>query len=159
MYRLFLAIARLLGWKDGVPVTDRVVGKGISRQAYMRTLSLVGITALSSRDPLDNRIWVCSGAELDRIVPYLTRSGDDYVAEIADCEDYAMWAAAKAALDYHASTIRLVLGDSDYGYHSYLVMVDLDGHVAVSEPNAAFTHAGRRMEIGEEGYIPRKVLA
>ena len=144
-------------WKKKAP--EKVIGVDISRQAYMTTLSAVGIEPLSSRDPLDVRIRVASGSELDRIVPFLTRSGDDYVAEVADCEDYAMWAAAKASLDFHASTVRLVIGDSDYGYHSYLVMVDLDGHVSVSEPNAAFAHAGRRMEIGEEGYVPRKVLA
>ncbi len=135
-----------------------VVGALITRADYLAALSTVGIEPLSTQDPLDKMVNVCSEAELDRIVPLLVRPADDYIAETADCEDYAMSETVKAAFDYHASTVRVVLGDTDAGYHGFLVMVDDAGHVSIAEPNAGFPHAGRRMAIGEYGYIPRKVF-
>jgi len=133
-------------------------GTTIKRVDYIQILLGVGVEPISVKDPLDATITIASEEELRRIAPYLTRPADDYIAEIADCEDYAMWGAVKAAFEFHCSTVRVTLGESENGYHGYNIMVDTNSKVWILENNAGFPYAGTLMEIGEHGHIPKVVI-
>ncbi len=138
------------------PVKD---GLFISRDNYVTRLSMENIQPISLGTPFDSQVAICSKAELDRIAPGITYSAQDYVSEIADCEDYGIRAMVDAAFIYHCSGIRLCLGWTEQGYHGFCITVDVDNEVWWLEPNAGFEVAGVWHRIGEDTYRPDKVLA
>ncbi len=130
----------------------------ISRDDYLSKLAKCGIQPISLGTPFDSQLAITSKAELNRIAPGLTYSAEDYVAEVADCEDYGMRAMVDAAFKYHCSGIRLCLGWTELGYHGFCIALDTEDNVWWLEPNAGFEDAGVWHKIGEGTYRPDKVL-
>ena len=137
-----------------IPVTDLV---WISRADYLTGMARVGIRPISLGTPLDKELTLTSKVELDRIAPFLVQPADEYVAEIKDCEDYAIEGQARAT-NFHVSGIRLGLGNMPLGYHGFCVTMDRNHDIWWLEPNAGFEYAGVWHQIEEEGYKPDKVF-
>lgn len=147
--------AKLLLEKKTPWVTD---SKMVSRNELVALFHENNIEAYSLKDPLDMWFSITTKDELDRIAPYFTYPADFYVQSITDCEDYGLKAQVDACFDAGVSGIRLCLGDIPLGYHGFVITVDTESNIWLLEPNAGFPFAGEWFAIGENGYIPQKVL-
>lgn len=139
-----------------VPVTDLIT---ISRIEYLTEMQKAGISPIASGSPLDAVLSITNKLELDKIAPYLVYPADLYIAEIWDCEDYALQAQCDAGLKFHVSGVRLGLGWMPLGYHGFPVTLDKDRNIWWLEPNAGFEYAGEWKKIGDADYRPDKVFA
>jgi len=154
------SIAKALGGcqpdKAPKPVTDLLA---ISRAEFLAEMAKVGIQPIDLGTPLDKIMTITTEIELERIAPYLVYPADLYIAEIADCEDYALQAQCDAAFKFHVSGIRMGLGYMPLGYHGFPVTLSKEGNILLLEPNAGFEYAGEWFKIGDNGYNPNKILA
>ena len=90
-----------------------------------------------------------------KIMPYLVYPADLYVADIADCDDYARWATADSSRLFQLNGCLECWGDSSWGYHAYSLVRVGPGEYQLSEPNAGAPWAGELMKFGAEGYLPK----
>jgi len=137
------------------PITDY---KRLYRGDFITICQANGITPISQDTPLDTWVSVCSKSQLDTIAPSLVFPADLYIAEIADCEDYAIKAQSEACFTFHISGIRLALGNMPQGYHGFPLAIDKERNIWLFEPNAGYEYAGEWFKIGEHGYFPNKVF-
>ena len=148
------------------PVTDL---KTISRSDFLKEFARYGIVPVSGDDPLDSTLTLAGKVELDRIASYLVYPAEYYVAEIFDCEDYAIQAQCDAGHKFHVSGIRLGLGYMPLGYHGFALTLDKDElRPYWLDNNAGFPWAGKWYTVdaiiedeiyGKVSYLPRKVFA
>lgn len=91
-----------------------------------------------------------------KIVPFLVYPADYYVEQVADCDDYARWAAADSSKLFKLNGCLECWGDSLWGYHAYSLFRIAPLQYRVSEPNAGVRDfAGVLMKFGERGYKPK----
>lgn len=95
----------------------------------------------------------------DKIVPNITYSGEYYVAEVADCDDYSQKASADSGFYYRRKALQC-WGDTPDGYHAFCLclIADADHHIighVLFEPNAGFKCAGKTFLPLENGYLPQ----
>jgi len=142
-------------YNEPAPVTDLL---RISRSEFLAEMAKVGIKPIDLETPLDSFMTITSEIELERIAPYLVYPADLYIAEIWDCEDYAIQAQCDAALKFHVSSIRLGLGQMPLGYHGFPVTLSKEGNIWLLDSNAGFPYAGGWFRIGDNGYNPNKIF-
>ena len=96
------------------------------------------------RDDYQPDTWVAYTNEESwaKIIPFLTYSASYYVAEGADCDDYARWAAVDASRIFKLNGCLEGWGLMPQGGHAWgLVMTSPKGY-KLFEPNAGFEYAG-----------------
>ena len=95
----------------------------------------------------------------NKIVPFLTYSGDLYVAEDADCEDYARWASSDASKIFRLGSCLQCWGNVSNsqanGSHAWNLVRVGGGDWRLFDANAGFDCSGSLFKIGEKGYTPR----
>ena len=116
----------------------------------------MGLRVMLTSDP-DIKVFYPDEESLTRMLPFLTFSGEYYIANLdIDCDDYAMWAAAFSRLIFQRNGIYQAWGWMDLGYHAFNVAKVGENKYLLFEPNAAFPYAGEPFEIGVNNYIPDK---
>lgn len=90
-----------------------------------------------------------------RIMPFLVYPADYYVEGVADCDDYARWAAADSSKLFKLNGCLECWGDSQWGYHAFSLIRVAPNEYRISEPNAGAPWAGELLKPGEQGYNPR----
>lgn len=89
-----------------------------------------------------------------KIAPNLVLPADLYVEDIADCEDYAESAKARAAMIYKRSGCRYCWGETPEGQHGFCLVMISPTEFRIFESNAGFPWAGELFEVGAHGYFP-----
>ena len=157
--QLFCVLGKALGGcTPGIPpkpVTDLLM---ISRDEFLSKMAKVGILPIDLGTPLDSVMSITTENELERVAPYLVYPADLYIAEIADCEDYALQAQCDAAFKFHVSGVRMGLGMMPLGFHGFPITLSKQGKVWLLENNAGFPYAGEWFSIGVNFYSPNKIL-
>ena len=137
-----------------VPEAETVT---ITRHQFIEVMGGQGIQPVSLATPLDATVRLASKTELDRIAADLVFPADRYVAEVYDCEDYALQAQLRAGHVYGV-TVQLGMGYMPQGYHGFAITLDTEYNIWMLEPNAGFLYAGVWFRAEENGYKPDKVL-
>jgi len=92
----------------------------------------------------------------NKIVPFLTYSGQLYVAEDADCEDYARWASSDASKIFRLGSCLQCWGNVSNsqanGSHAWNMVRVGEGDWRLFDANAGFDCSGSLFKIGENGY-------
>lgn len=125
----------------------------------MRTeLNTLGIRCMiKDGDIPDLRIFHTDAANLIKIVPYLTFSGEYYVAELdVDCDDYAEWAHGLASLIFNLNGICQAWGQVPEGPHAFSISRVGPMQYKLFEPNAAFNYPAELFDFGEHDYKPER---
>ena len=104
-----------------------------------------------------NWYYYCSLEDWGKIIPDLMFASKLYVLDKRDCDWYASKAWVECRARYGLNTLAFVNGDSDNGYHGYNLLYHGDGF-KLWEPNDGFPFSGSIFELGDYGYIPKKVL-
>ena len=118
-------------------------------------LKAIGIVPMFTTAP-DFKVFYPDEVSLKKMIPYLTFSGEYYIANLdIDCDDYAMWAAAFSRLIFKCNGIYQAWGNMDLGYHAFNIS-KIGEKYLLWEPNAAFGYAGEPFEIGAHNYLPDK---
>ena len=117
------------------PVSDF---ETISRTAYVNYMRNYAVIPVSETTPLDGYLRLADKAYLDKIAPELVYPADWYVNEIWDCDDYAMQAQCDAGRRFGVNGIRMALGDTNSGYHAFLVTFDRRHIMWLLEPNSGY---------------------
>ena len=89
-----------------------------------------------------------------KIAPFLVYPADYYVEQVADCDDYSIWAAADSSRLFKLNGCLECWGDSQWGFHAYSLVRIAPKVYRVFEPNAGAPYAGQLMKFGENGYVP-----
>lgn len=144
------------------PPYPEIAVETISRTEYLSVLAVKGVVPYG--DILDSHFTICSFKSLQIITPFLIQSAEFYTLHVDDCEEYGIWAQALASRIFRVSGIRLCLGFMPYGYHGFIITVDIDRNVRWLEPNAGFYYDfidanPGWFTPGEWDYIPEKVFA
>ncbi len=92
-------------------------------------------------NPMDSTLTLTSKAELDRLGPELVYPASWYIAELWDCEDYALQGQLDAGRKFKFSA-RMCTGWMEGGYHGFLLTLDTRLQPWVLENNAGFPWAG-----------------
>jgi len=120
-------------------------------------LAVLGIKCMYAEEDLpDFKVVSASLDSLIRMIPFLTYPADNYVAEVADCDDYAMWAASDARRIFKVNGIFQVWGDTPLGFHAWNIARVGDGYYRMFDANAGFPFAGTTFSAGENEYVPKK---
>ncbi len=102
----------------------------------------------------DSFVWHTDEENWARIMPFLVYPADLYVEGVADCDDYARWAAADSSKLFKLNGCLECWGDSPWGYHAYSLVRVAPGEYRISEPNAGAPWAGELLRFGSHGYRP-----
>lgn len=130
----------------------------ISRASYVEIAHKSNILPFELLKPLDSYYSVANKAQLDSIASSLVFPADEYISQLADCEDYGLRAQVTACFTFHVSSARLCLGQMPLGYHGFVIAIDNYNNLYLLEPNAGFEYAGQWFSIGEHGYLPDRIL-
>ena len=99
----------------------------------------------------DGEVFYTDRESWEKIVPYLTYPADDYVADTADCDDYARWAAADSSKLFKLNGCLECWGHMPLGFHGFNMVITGEDSFALHEPNAGFG-LGELFEQDEEDY-------
>jgi hypothetical protein len=81
---------------------------------------------------LDNRYWVCSKSEFQRIVNTNTINEKQYVLDQFDCDNFAFTFKSQVAANYNLNNVGMVIDNS--GGHAYNIVVFTNGTAELFEP-------------------------
>ena len=81
---------------------------------------------------LDNKYWVCTKTEFQRVVNTNTINEKQYVLDQFDCDNFAFAFKAQVAMNYNLNNVGLVIDNS--GGHAYNIVVFNDGTAELFEP-------------------------
>lgn len=143
-----------------VPSVDGFVT--ISRSDYLSMLSIYGVRELAV-SPVDAVVRLSSKSVLDTIAQRLVYPADWYVADIWDCDDYALQAMLDAGRKFGV-TARMMIGQMELGSHSFIGSLDIDQRLWLLESNAGYPWAGQWFAAGipfddmVTAYIPQYVF-
>lgn len=90
-----------------------------------------------------------------KIMPFLVYPADLYVAGVADCDDYARWAASDSSKKFKLNGCLECWGDMPLGYHAFNLVRIAPLEYRLSDHNAGFSYAGELFKFYEHGYIPK----
>lgn len=141
------------------PMPDVSVGT-LSAATLWQLMADSGISPINPNNPSDTQFACTDRAGWQEVIWRAIQNGRLYVAEFDDCDDIAD--AAKTDIvryirprNYPLNGRRMVYGQSDYGYHSYLVLPSWrpEEEPLIFEPSSSFG-PDPLMDIGDRGYIP-----
>lgn len=89
------------------------------------------------------------------LAPYLVYPADLYVEQVADCDDYSMWAVSDASRRFKLNGFRQVWGYVGLSYHAWVLAVTGEDSFKLFENNAGFPYAGELFDPGDYDYIPQ----
>jgi len=151
----------LLGWRNPIPDSPKAL---LSRKDFLNILNKkYGIKPLTRYQPIDAQVRLISKSGLDKIANRIVYPSNWYVADIWDCDDYALQAQLDTGRKYGTS-VRLVTGmlkNEEIGaddYHAVAATLDSDFNLWWLEPNAGYYWAGEWHKQGEYGMIIDKVF-
>ena len=70
---------------------------------------------------LDNKYWVCTKTEFQRVVDTNTINEKQYVLDQFDCDNFAFAFKAQVAMNYNLNNVGLVIDNS--GGHAYNIVI------------------------------------
>lgn len=106
---------------------------------------------LKSQFVPDGDIFYTDRESWTKIIPFLTFPADDYVADAADCDDYARWASAASSKLFKLNGCLECWGHMPLGFHGFNLVITGSESFALHEPNGGFG-LGELFEQGEEDY-------
>ncbi len=122
----------------------------------VHNLEELGIVLMTKPEYVPDALVTYTGLLYSKqIAPFLVTPADAYAEGVADCDDYAMMAAAKASIDFKLNSFRVCWGDSQWGYHAYVLVIVGPKEFWLMEPNAGAPWAGELFKFGEYGYVPK----
>ena len=150
----------ILNRKKPVEVLPKLKKELIAWATVIQELAQIGLECQlkPSYSYPDMKVHTTNLEGWNLMVPYLTYSGELYVSEDADCEDYARWASSDASKLFQLGSCLQCWGhvsnSQANGSHAWnLVRVDV-GEWMTFDANAGFDCSGSLFKIGENGYIP-----
>jgi len=100
----------------------------------------------------DGNIFYTDRESWAKIIPLLTYPADDYVADAADCDDYARWAATDSSKKFKLNGCLETWGHMPRGLHGFSLVITSPDSFALFESNAGFPYAGVPFNQGDNGY-------
>jgi len=104
---------------------------------------------------LDTKYFYTDAAGWASVLSDMMFSSLLYAPETFDCEDYALKAVVVATEKYGLNSLGLVVGKMPQGWHGWNFFYVGDRFMML-EPNLGFNLG--YFELGENGYVPYKVL-
>jgi len=156
--RLLKCLATCLSDKEPLPTNyPRYV---ITWKELIANLDELGLELmLKSKFKPDYNVSYTDETGWAKIIPYLVFPADMYVAEDADCDDYAKAASAKAAMEFKRNGCFQCWGTVDNeqakGRHAFNLVITGVKSFKLFDPNSGFPYAGKLFGQGEYGYIAR----
>ena len=83
---------------------------------------------------LDNKYWVCTKSEFQKVVDNNTINEKKYVLDQFDCDNFAFNFKAQVAMNYNLNNVGMVIDNS--GGHAYNVVVFNNGTAELFEPQS-----------------------
>ena len=87
-----------------------------------------------SRVNLDNKYWVCSEADFDKVIAHDPTDAKRYAADRFDCDNFSFTFKARVGRQYGLNAVGVVVDWSSA--HAYNLVVFLDGTAKIFEPQS-----------------------
>ena len=149
--------------KAACAICDKEPGKPAGYPVYQigwdelaTNLKGLGLELMLKAEFMPDRLVKYTGEKAwAEIIPFLIYPADDYVAEVADCDDYSRWAAADASRIFKLNGCLQCWGDTPSGRHAWGLVITGPKSYLLFEPNAGFPYAGKLFAEGDNGYEPK----